>query len=92
MYASAAVVNLSVVVWKAKHRVKKPAMAMKALKKAKKASLKKGQELSAGNLKKLGDLSLKDKTQQAAEEHPDEEETQALVLHQSMSAVEKNNA
>lgn len=79
------------------YRMKKPAMAMKALKKVRrKGSLKTDQE---GSLKKdqklnkgLGELSLKDKILKAAEEHPDNEETQALVLQESMSAVDKSNA
>ena len=70
---------------------------MKALKKVRrKGSLKTDQE---GSLKKdqklnkgLGELSLKDKILKAAEEHPDNEETQALVLQESMSAVDKSNA
>ena len=76
-------------------------MAMKALKKVKQkgslkkdqeGSLKKDQTLNKGNLKKLGELSLKDKILKAAEEHPDNEETQALVLQESMSPVDKSNA
>ena len=72
--------------------MKKPGMAMKALRKAKKQSLKKDKELNADNLKKLGELSLKDKIEQVVEEHPDDEETQALVLHKSMTAGDKSNA
>ena len=76
-------------------------MAMKALKKVKQkgslkkdqeGSLKKDQTLNKGNLKKLGELSLKDKILKAAEEHPDNEETQALVLQEPMSPVDKSNA
>ena len=63
-----------------------------SLKKDQKGSLKKDQTLNKGNLKKLGELSLKDKILKAAEEHPDNEETQALVLQESMSAVDKSNA
>ena len=79
--------------------MKKPGMAMKALKKVKKeplkkeegGSLKKEDKLNAANLKKLGELSLKEKITQVAEDHPEDEEAQALVLHQSMTAVEKSN-
>ena len=71
---------------------------MKALKKAKKDSLKKEEDslkkenkLNSANLKKLGELSLKEKIHKVAEEHPEDEDTQALALHQSMTAVEKSN-
>ena len=79
--------------------MKKPATA--SLKKGavkkeslKKESLKKDNpknQLSSKNLKKLGELSLKEKIQAAAEENSDEEQA-ALVLHSSMTAVEKSNA
>lgn len=81
--------------------MKKPGMAMKALKKVKQGSLKKDgnnsgslkkDQLNKNNLKKLGEPSLKEKIQQVAEEHPEDQEAQALVLHSSMSAVEKSNA
>ena len=76
-------------------------MAMKALKKVKQGSLKKDgnnsgslkkDQLNKNNLKKLGEPSLKEKIQQVAEEHPEDQEAQALVLHSTMSAVEKSNA
>ena len=58
--------------------------------KDKKETLKKD-ALNASNLKKLGQLSLKDKIQKAAEEHSEEEDlAQALVA--SMSPGEKSNA
>ena len=78
--------------------MKKPGMAMKTLKKVKKESLKKEDDslkkedkLNAANLKKLGQLSLREKITQVAEDHPEDEEAQALVLRQSMTAVEKSN-
>ena len=60
----------------------------------KKDSLKKDSpknKLNSQNLKKLGELSLKEKIQAAAEENSDEEQA-ALVLHSSMTPVEKSNA
>ena len=75
-------------------------MAMKALKKVKQGSLKKDgnnsgslkkDQLNKNNLKKLGEPSLKEKIQQVAEEHPEDQEAQALVLRSSMSAVQKSN-
>lgn len=86
--------------------MKRPAHCMKkgtkkALKKDKKNTLKKDSSgslkkdtegtLNASNLKKLGQLSLKDKIQKAAEEHS-EEEDQAQALVASMTTGEKSNA
>lgn len=48
-------------------------------------------KLNSQNLKKLGELSLKEKIQAAAEENSDEEQA-ALVLHSNMTPVEKSNA
>ena len=48
-------------------------------------------KVNSTNLKKLGEVSLKEKIQNAVEEHSDEE-TQAIVLHQSMTPGEKSNA
>ena len=87
-----------------KSKVKKAAMkkaAMNSLKKDSSSSLKKNSSsslrkdeeanLNAANLKKLGQLSLKDKIQKAAEEHSGEED-QANALVASMTAGEKSNA
>ena len=74
--------------------MKKPATATLKKDSVKKEALKKDHpknQLNSKNLKKLGELSLKEKIQAAAEENSDEEQA-ALVLHCSMSAVEKSNA
>lgn len=74
--------------------MKKPAAASLKKEAVKKESLKKENpknQLNSRNLKKLGEVSLKEKIQAAAEENSDEEQA-AVVLHSSMSAVEKSNA
>ena len=79
-----------------KSKVRKAAMkkaAVNSLKKDSSSSLRKDKEasLNAANLKKLGQLSLKDKIQKAAEEHSGEED-QANALVASMTPGEKSNA
>ena len=81
--------------------MKKPASAKKATplkkesltKNAKaKAALKKDTaKVNSSNLKKLGEMSLKDRVQAIAAEHRDEEAA-AEALAGTMSAVEKSNA
>lgn len=48
-------------------------------------------QLNSTNLKKLGEVSLKEKIAAASEENSDEEQA-AIVLHSSMTGVEKSNA
>ena len=74
--------------------MKRPAAASLKKEAVRKESLKKENpknQLNSRNLKKLGELSLKEKIQAAAEVNSDEEQA-AVVLHSSMSAVEKSNA
>ena len=73
--------------------MKRPAMGSKGNKTLKKDELNKKtlRKVNSTNLKKLGEVSLKEKIQNAVEEHSDEE-TQAIVLHQSMTPGEKSNA
>ena len=74
--------------------MKRPSTASLKKDAVRKDSLKKENpknQLNSRNLKKLGELSLKEKIQAAAEENSDEEQA-AMVLHSSMSAVEKSNA
>ena len=74
--------------------MKRPAAASLKKEAVRKESLKKENpknQLNSRNLKKLGELSLKEKIQAAAEENSDEEQA-AVVLHSSMSAVAKSNA
>ena len=69
--------------------MKKPAAAS-----LKKDSVKKDNpknQLNSTNLKKLGEVSLKETIAAASEENSDKEQA-AMVLHSSMTGVEKSNA
>ena len=74
--------------------MKRPAAASLKKDSVKKGSLKKDNpknQLNSTNLKKLGEVSLKEKIAAASEENSDEEQA-AIVLHSSMTGVEKSNA
>ena len=74
---------------KAMKAVKKPLQKGKAtMKKKPPARGSKTTPLKKGNLKKLGQLSLKDKMKKIAEEQDDEMEA-AIVLRDEMTAAEK---
>ena len=71
--------------------MKRPAAASLKKDSVKKDSLKKDNpknQLNSTNLKKLGEVSLKEKIAAASEENSDEEQA-AMVLHSSMTVVEK---
>jgi hypothetical protein len=77
-----------------KTAMKKPAAASFKKDSVKKDSLKKDNpknQLNSTNLKKLGEVSLTEKIAAASEENSDEEQA-AMVLHSSMTGVEKSNA
>ena len=77
---------------KAMKAVKKPLQKGKAtMKKKPPARGSKTTPLKKGNLKKLGQLSLKDKMKKIAEEQDDEMEA-AIVLRDEMTAAEKNSS
>ena len=77
---------------KAMKAVKKPLQKGKTtMKKTPPARGSKTTPLKKGNLKKLGQLSLKDKMKKIAEEQDDEMEA-AIVLRDEMTAAEKNSS